>query len=205
MRFGAFASVGVTVLFYILTDATIQFLFKVNSPEISLICKVFLISQFVTCAIRGVPSRYLLMSGRHKFVAYCTAAEAAANIALSIFLCYRMGIMGVVWGTLIPNVIISLFVMLPPAVRALNFDVRELILIFLKPALAIIIPALICEYAISKFGVSISDFAPLLFTYFAAGSAYLALSWFFVITHAEREMMLSKIPFLKKFLCRKSA
>ncbi len=199
LRFGAFTATGATALFFCLTDATMQYLFKVSDAEVSLICKTFLISQFVSCAVRGVPSRYLLMAGKHKLVASATLIEAVLNLSLSIVLCSIMGIMGVVWGTIIPNVIISCFVLAPIAAKSLDFNIKESLLIYIRPLLAIIPSIIICEYIKLEYGSYLSSLIPLTGTYLLSGSVYLALSMVFVLKSEERNKFLSKLPYLKKF------
>lgn len=197
MRFGSFVSIGATAIFFEMTEQTLKFLFDVSNPTITFICQVFLISQLISCAVRGVPARYLLMAGRHKFIATTTVVEAVVNILLSIYLCHKIGIMGVVWGTLIPNAIISCGVVFPAAVRALKFKKRELSAIFLKPILAVIPSALICEFVKYEFPQTVSDFLPLTLTYMASGLVYLLTSWLFVLTQNEREMLTKLLKFNK--------
>lgn len=193
MRFGAFMSVGATVLFFILSEQIIEFMFAAQSADITLICRYFLISQLVTCVVRGVPSRYLLMSGRHKFVSLATLAEAGMNLFLSIWLCREIGIMGVVWGTLIPNVLISCFVVLPPAIKALKFTFVDLSLIFIKPFFAVAPSAALCVWAQSHFGQTLSQFVPLISICAVSGGMYLVASWIFVLTKSERDAIKNKI------------
>jgi len=193
MRFSSFISVGTTVLFFILSGEIIRFMFDANSAEITLICRIFLISEFVNCAVRGVPARYLLMSGKHKMIAYTTLAEAVMNISLSIFLCLKIGIMGVVWGTIIPSLIVTFLIIMPSSIRSLKFTAVDLSLIFVKPFLAVALPAAMCLLAQHWLGETLSQFFPLAATCAAAGSVYIATSWIFVLTKNEREMILSKI------------
>lgn len=198
MRFGAFISVGATVLFYSMTEATIRCLFDAGNDDIFLICKIFLISSFVSCAVRGVPARYLLMSGRHKFVALSTVAEAALNLALSIYWCRQIGLMGVAYGTLVPNIIISCFVLLPPSMKALKYGYGEVFLIFVKPLIAVLPALAICEAAKIYLGDALLDIFTLTAVYAAAGAVYAAISWMFVLTKTERKFISDKLKFLKK-------
>lgn len=194
MRFGAFVSMGVTAIFYMLTSQTILFLFDVSDLTITNICKIFLISQFISCAVRGIPSRYLLMAGKHKFIALTTIIEALANLILSIWLCNKIGIMGVVWGTLIPNVAISFFVILPPVMKALKFGKREFAMIFIRPLIAVIPSILICEFAKYYLDKNASEFFILSSIYVTAGITYILTSWIFVLKQSERKMLLDKLP-----------
>ena len=62
-------------------------------------------------------------------------AQAVANLSLSIVLVQVWGIVGVAWGTLLPLVVIELFVLLPYGIRALNFDARRVCAETLRPQL----------------------------------------------------------------------
>lgn len=199
MRFIIFVSVGTSVLFFSLCEPTIQFLFAVKNPTITKICRIFLISQFVACVFKCVPARYLLMAGRHKFITISTLIEAVANLLLSIFLCRKIGIMGVIWGTLIPNVIMSGFVIFPQAMRSLNIGILTIFANFARP-IAAVLPALaICEFAKMYFKSQTCDILNLSLIYILSGLAYAGFSWFFVITFAERQKILQllKRGFLK--------
>src|SRR5262249_30486979 len=57
----------------------------------------------------SVVASAILGIGRHKPVVPSALAEGLSNLALSIILVKSMGIIGVAWGTAIPNLAISLF------------------------------------------------------------------------------------------------
>ena len=98
MRFSAFVSFGATILFYILTPQTVNVLFGFCSPEITAICRVFLISQLIYCAVRNVPYRFLQVSSKHKFIAMASSIQAIATIGLGIWFCQVYGTMGCVYS-----------------------------------------------------------------------------------------------------------
>ena len=130
MRFSAFVSVGASVAFFLLSGATTQALFGVNSPEIDLICKIFLISQFVYCAVRNVPYRYLQVSQKHKQIAVISTLQAVATIALGIIFCKRIGVVGIAWAALIPNAFFSVAVIFPMAFKKLNYSAVDIFKIY---------------------------------------------------------------------------
>ncbi len=202
MRFGVFMSLGATALFYALTTQTIQCLFAVESADMTAICHLFLISQFVYCAVRSVPYRYLQITGKHKFIAYTSVIQAAAGIALAVWLCHEIGVLGVAYAALIPNLIISAFVIFPVAMVRLEINWSEIAAIFVKPALAVIPSVLICVYAANWLGATAERLLPLTGIYAAASLVYAVAGWTFVLTKDERNFISAKIPFLKSFANR---
>ena len=69
--------------------------------EILLLSEIFAIANFTSSAIG-------LGLGKHRPVALWATAEAASNLALSVWLANRLGLEGVAWGTVIPSVVIHL-------------------------------------------------------------------------------------------------
>jgi O-antigen/teichoic acid export membrane protein len=59
----------------------------------------------------------------HRFLAASTAAASIANLGLSIVLAHRYGLIGVAMGTLIPAVIVLMFVVFPMACRVVGLPV----------------------------------------------------------------------------------
>ena len=81
----------------------------------------------------------LASMARHKALAYMVLAEGIANLALSIFLVRRMGIIGVAWGTVIPHFINTGIVIPLYTLRILNISVSEYLRrAFLRPVLCAI-------------------------------------------------------------------
>jgi len=71
-----------------------------------------------------IANSVLLGISKHKIAFYILAAEAVANIGLSLLLVGRYGIMGVALGTAIPQLIIYLFVYPPVFYRVMASDVK---------------------------------------------------------------------------------
>lgn len=197
MRFSAFVCVGSSVLFYALTPQTIRCLFEVNDPDAFSVCRWFLIASFVAVAVRGVPSKYLLMAGQHKYISMLTCVQAAISIVLSIVMCLKIGLLGVVFGALIPNVLFSVFGVLPPTLKRLGLGWESVVAIFIKPLLVAVPTYAICLWLAAWLGPKADRFFPLTGIYLAAGAFYLAASWFFVLTSQERKFVYAKIPGLK--------
>jgi O-antigen/teichoic acid export membrane protein len=74
---------------------------------------------------RGPLGYILLGTGRHRLVAFVSLGEALANLALSIALVRRYGLLGVALGTAIPVALASLFILLPAACRQAGLGVAS--------------------------------------------------------------------------------
>ena len=66
---------------------------------------------------QGPLGNILLGTGRHRLVAFVSLGEALANLALSVMLVRRFGMLGVAVGTGMPVVAANLFILLPAACR----------------------------------------------------------------------------------------
>jgi O-antigen/teichoic acid export membrane protein len=70
--------------------------------QILLLAQVFSIANFTSGNIAfGI--------AKHRPFALAVLAESLANLGLSIFLVRKIGINGVAWGTVVPNLIVQLF------------------------------------------------------------------------------------------------
>jgi O-antigen/teichoic acid export membrane protein len=72
---------------------------------------------------QGPLGTILLGTGRHRFVALVVLVEALANLALSLALVRRYGIVGVALGTAVPVLITNLFFLMPAACRQVGLSV----------------------------------------------------------------------------------
>jgi peptidoglycan biosynthesis protein MviN/MurJ (putative lipid II flippase) len=78
-------------------------------------------------------------------------AEGLGNLALSIALVKSMGIIGVAWGTAIPNLAVSIFFWPWYSRRTLGIPIRDYMRsLWLLPA-ATILPFGICTYLVDRF------------------------------------------------------
>lgn len=200
MRFCMFVSFGLTAILYTLAPETIFALFGVQSAEITQICRIFLISQLVLCVVGGVPSRYLLMAGRHKYIAVASILEAFANILLSIYLCLKIGILGVAWGTLIPNVFFAFFVIAPPAIRALRLGLSDICIPLFNNTLTAIVPITVCLGAKAILPNAVNSFFTLACVCSLAMLLYTLTSWKFSLSHDEKNIIMAKAPILQRFV-----
>lgn len=143
MRFSSFMAVGGISLALIICQDLIALLFKVQDPEVIQACRWLLINASFIIAVRSVTDRFLMMSGRHRLLTGISMSEALANLLLSLLLIRRYGVLGVIIGTLIPNAVIAIALLLPYIMifvrrSALSFIDK----VYLRPALAALLMAL---------------------------------------------------------------
>lgn len=74
---------------------------------------------------QGPLGNVLLGTGRHRLVAFTSLGEALANLALSLLLVRRFGIVGVAAGTAVPVFVANLFILLPAACRSVGLSVWQ--------------------------------------------------------------------------------
>lgn len=113
LRFTVWMAAGGAGVIVVLTPEMLDFLFKARGEDAQMVCRLMVISAFFTVAVRDFAQRIMMMSGNHRLRCVLIWAEAAANLSLSIYLTLKIGLVGVIIGTLAPNVVISLFVILP--------------------------------------------------------------------------------------------
>ena len=82
---------------------------------------IHILSIAVALRVGNATSSMVLKgSGRHRLLAGSNITMAASNLVLSVLLVRRYGLVGVAVGTLIPLVVISLFVVFPAACRVVK-------------------------------------------------------------------------------------
>jgi O-antigen/teichoic acid export membrane protein len=94
----------------------------------------------------------LILAGmaRHKMFAYFAFAEGVANLVLSIILVRKIGLVGVAWGTAIPNLISSSVVVPLYTLRVLKMSLRDyLVQAYLRPVLSAV-PIVAMGFAFSR-------------------------------------------------------
>ena len=74
-------------------------------------------------------------SGRHRFLAFSNASAALANVAISLLLIRRFGLIGQAFGTLIPVAFFSVVILWPAACRRVGIDALEAFRVAVWPTL----------------------------------------------------------------------
>lgn len=75
----------------------------------------------------GCSKRVLMMSGEEKRLLSMSISEALANVVLSIVLAYRMGVLGVALGTMIPTIVVGWFWVLPLTIKKLKLPLGSFV------------------------------------------------------------------------------
>jgi O-antigen/teichoic acid export membrane protein len=82
----------------------------------------------------AIARKTLLGAGNVRVPALIDLLEAVLNLVLSLILIQFFGVQGVAWGTLVPLVIIEMFVLLPYAAGEFRVPVRDLVFDVISPA-----------------------------------------------------------------------
>lgn len=99
---------------------------------------VLTIPQF-TAMSQYIATLVLAGMAKHKVLAYLVLAEGLANLVLSIVLVRKMGLIGVAWGTVIPDVILTALVIPWYTLGKLQLGLREyLVRGFVRPVLSVL-------------------------------------------------------------------
>jgi O-antigen/teichoic acid export membrane protein len=107
------------------------------------------LSQYVSALV-------LAGMAKHRILAFIVITEGVVNLLLSIILVRKMGLIGVAWGTVIPDVICTALIIPFYTLRILNLGVREYVTrAFLRPVLASL-PIAALGYAFSRMVASVS-------------------------------------------------
>jgi O-antigen/teichoic acid export membrane protein len=135
-----------------------------------------------------IASPYLLYSlAKHKYTALSNSLEAIANLALSIILAKRYGMIGVALGTLFPMVLARLFIQPVYVCRLANIPLGEYVQRFAKTTAAVAASLVIPLILALKFA------APSYKVLFSIGilSAilYVVPLWLFEFSEAETTML----------------
>jgi len=111
---------------------------------------VLTIPQF-TAMSQYMATLVLAGMAKHKVLAYLVFAEGLVNLVLSIILVRKMGLIGVAWGTVIPDVILTAVVIPWYTLGKLQLGLREyLVRGFVRPVVSVL-PVLALAFAFSTF------------------------------------------------------
>ena len=143
------------------------------------------LSQYVSALV-------LAGMARHRVLAYLVFAEGFANLVLSVILVQKIGLVGVAWGTVIPDVICTGIVIPWYTLRILNLSAREyLVRAYVRPVVASL-PIAGLAYAFSRLVETPSW--PLFGCEVMAICAVLAcLSYFLCLDSGQRALAAGKV------------
>jgi O-antigen/teichoic acid export membrane protein len=120
--------------------------------DAAVVLTILTIAQFFSMP-QYVSALVLAGMAKHRIFAYIALAEGSANLALSIVLVQKMGVLGVAWGAVIPALVTNIVVIPLFTLRVLDLSVREYTLkAFLRPALCAV-PVAVLAFGFSRLHV----------------------------------------------------
>ena len=91
---------------------------------------------------QGPLGNILLGTGRHRLVAFVSLGEAIANLALSVILVRRFGMLGVAIGTAVPIALANLLILMPAACRQVHVPLTRFLRLVMAAPVAGACPAI---------------------------------------------------------------
>jgi len=116
-------------------------------------------------------------AGKHRMLAFVNLGTGLANVALSIALVRRFGLVGVAWGTIVPIAFTSCFIVFPAACRRAGLPIGRAVLDAVLPA---VWPAFIVG-GVLAYSRAVSSGTLLAVVLQAAGGGALYLALFFAM------------------------
>jgi O-antigen/teichoic acid export membrane protein len=157
------------------------------------------VSIYFLLLFRSGSSKVLLMTGYHKFLSYVAIAESIMNVGFSILFISLIGVVGVAIGTLIPNIILGVFVIFPKAARYSQISIKETLLrIYLPTALSCLLPLIFVGIINYKIPLAQWHFFTLVWVSSLMAILYLIPAWFLMITKEERQEVTAKFKNKKR-------
>jgi len=222
-RFISFITFFLFAAMSIMAKPLLYIWLEVTDPNVLYITYLLNISFFFAVIFRSGSNSVLIMANKHKFLTILALIEATANLVLSILFISLIGVVGVAIGTLIPNVILGLFVMFPASAKFSKIPIFSYAKRVYIPMTLISIPPAAILLAFYHFfpegyyGTMLSKTFTLNFfstdilaingrwyllsmiTLFSsiAGVLYLILGYLFVLDKEERAKFKKRIPLLK--------
>jgi O-antigen/teichoic acid export membrane protein len=160
------------------------------------ILQILLLGHIVSF-LQGIGGELLLGVGRHRFFALLSMLSAIINIALSIILVQKLGLVGVAWGTTIPLAVLSLLYLPIAALRLVGGSFTGFMKETLGPALgAAILPGTLVVYAAGR----MTDIYEMILWSIAVGVVYVFSAYLIGLKAAEKAKISSEwLKFIRRF------
>ena len=130
-------------------------------------------------------------AGEHRMLAFVNLGTGLANLALSIALIKRFGLVGVAYGTLIPIALSAVFILYPAACRRVGLPVGYA---FMHSVLPAVWPAFVAGGAMALTRhISSGTLLAVVLQAFGGGVLYLALFYAVAIGSADRVLYTAKV------------
>ncbi|MDY6915693.1 MAG: oligosaccharide flippase family protein [Candidatus Cloacimonadota bacterium] len=181
----------VVINFIILTVLAKPILYvwlEINDPRALQVAYIMNISVLLLIIFRSGSSKVLLMTGHHKFLSKVAVVESFLNVGFSILFIKLMGIIGVAFGTLLPNIIISLFFIFPAGCKFSKVKPYYYISkIYLPIIVNSILPVLVLLYFRNNISEATWNVGKLAYSSVAAATIYIITGYLFILNKQDRQ------------------
>ncbi|MFA6929410.1 MAG: oligosaccharide flippase family protein [Lentisphaeria bacterium] len=194
LRWNSFAACFFLFVAWFLCDEALFFLFKVADPVVSELCRIMLLLMYLVIACDKIPRDFLLMTEKHRLLAFIAGAEAAANLLLDLILLNFFSSQCLVWVAIGVKAAFLLFLIFPRTLNYLqspwwSFGLK----VYLAPIVAMILPVLWIAWGKQMLGVNSSAFLRLACCGFGALLLYLCISFFLLLSAEERQQLRTRL------------
>jgi O-antigen/teichoic acid export membrane protein len=183
----------VGILFIIMTVLIKPILYVwlgVTDPTAIWIAYIMNLSILILVLFRSASTKFLLMTGYHKLLSYVAIVESISNVGLSVLFIKLYGPVGVAIGTLIPNLIVSVFVIFPIASRFSKVSIFAYILKIYFPLFLVSLPSVLLLRLINNYVALTSWNVYMLFgSALVSGILYALLGYLFFMEETEKDMV----------------
>ena len=142
--------------------------------------------------LAGIYSHMLYAVNRHQTNGYVAIVEAFSNLALSIWLVHRLGIVGVAWGSFLPAMCTQGLVMPIYTARILKISPRELYGRAVLGPLAVALPSAACLGLAVKLGW-LAQWSSFFCINLASIALYALVAWRFLLQADEKAYVLNYV------------
>ncbi|HEU0254198.1 MAG TPA: oligosaccharide flippase family protein [Pyrinomonadaceae bacterium] len=153
---------------------------------------IYILSIVVALRVGNATSSVILKgSDLHKFLAFSNISMAVGNLVLSVLLVRSYGLIGVAIGTLIPMIVISMFVVFPRACRRVELPVFTVVRRSVWPATW---PAIVMgAFVVVTRGNIQGSWSLMIVQSLVAALIYAGLFLLFAISRNERDWYFNKV------------
>ena len=194
-RITVFICTGVFVIFIPLVRPILHAWLKIDDENTIMLSYVLITSMYVLIVFRDTAKHFLLMTGYHRLLTKIAIVESISNLTLSIIFVKLLGVIGVAWGTLIPNVIISLMIIFPLAAKHSGYSSFAYLMKVYLPIVLFAAPiTLLIVFATHAVPMYKWTFPALFITASTTGILYLMVGWFIYVKHDEKMALCAFLP-----------
>lgn len=152
---------------------------------------VLTISQFTSIS-QYISATILVSMAKHRVLAYIAITEGIANLALSVFLIQKVGLIGVAIGTVIPQLITTTWLLPAYTLKAVGLQFTDYVKrAALQPFIAAI-PAALMAYILAQLHVRLSWFS-LSSKAILVLASFAASAWWICLEPGQRERLRDRV------------